>query len=208
MYDFLVDLDDYFCEKYSNYDKLCVLQGYRMPVMQATKTDEFGRTVSYTLPSSTMRLALQENKADILKSLKERILDKGFSFSFRPIGLFRRIKNAFVKNSPKKVLTQLLDKYKTDKESAIEDLKIEKEIWRNICKGKFAPTKNTIFSLALTGHYSLQDAVLLLQVNGYAFDFDEERDVVVAYLLEKKVFARPMIEAAFAEYKVDNLFIK
>ena len=83
MYDFLVDLDEYFCEKYANYDKLCVLPGYRMPTMQATSTDEFGRSYSYTLPANTMRLALQENKAEILAELKKRIVDKGFSFSVR-----------------------------------------------------------------------------------------------------------------------------
>lgn len=208
MYDFLVDLDGYFCERYANYDKLCILPGYHMPIMQATKIDDFGRTYAYTLPSSNMRLALQENKDDILKELKKRITDKGFSFSFRPIGFFRRIKNSFAKVSPKKVLTEIMERNKLTSEEAQKELAIDEEIWKNICNGKFAPTKNTIFSLALTGHLSIEDTKSLMEINGYDFDFTVERDVVIAYLIENKVFSRPMIEAALAEYKVSNLFLK
>ncbi len=208
MYDFLVDLDGYFCEKYANYDKLCILPGYRMPMMQATKMDDFGRTYSYTLPSSNMRLALQEQKESLLQELKKRIVDKGFSFSFRPIGFFRRIKNKFAKVSPKKVLTEIMERNKLSVEEAQKELAIDEEIWETICKGKFAPTKNTIFSLALIGHLSIEDTKSLMEINGYDFDFAVERDVVISYLLENKVFARPMIDAALAEYKVSNLFIK
>ena len=57
-----LDFDGYFCEKYANYDKLCVLPGYKMPLMQASEVDAFGRTRAYTLPADTMRLALQEKK--------------------------------------------------------------------------------------------------------------------------------------------------
>ena len=32
---FMEDLDGYFCEKYANYDRLCVLKGYEMPKMQS-----------------------------------------------------------------------------------------------------------------------------------------------------------------------------
>ena len=86
MFDFIADLDAYFCEKYANYDKLCVLPGYRMPKMHATKIDEFGRTYAYTLPANTMRLATQENKDELLKTLKAQIFDRTFSFSFLPLG--------------------------------------------------------------------------------------------------------------------------
>ncbi len=208
MYDFLADLDGYFCEKYTNYDKLCVLPGYRMPTMQATKTDEFGRSFSYTLPASTMRLALQENKDELLIELKKRIVDKGFSFSFYPIGGYRRFKRKFAKVTPAKVLAEVLEKNKLSVEDACAELTIDKEIWLNICKGKFAATKNTIFSLALAGHFSLEDTNRLLEIYGYEWDFSVEREVVIAYLLENKVFARPMMDAAFTEYKVANLFIK
>ena len=66
MFDFIADLDEYFCEKYANYDKLCVLQGYKMPKMQDTEVRTDGRTYAYTLPTNTLRLALQENKTELL----------------------------------------------------------------------------------------------------------------------------------------------
>ena len=88
MYDFIADLDAFFCEKYADYDRICILPGYRMPVMQATETRADGRTYGYTLPSETMRLALQEQKDELLKTLKSQMVDKTFSFSFQPVGFF------------------------------------------------------------------------------------------------------------------------
>ena len=41
-YAFISDLDDYFCEKYANYDRMCVLKGYVMPKMQTTQRREDG----------------------------------------------------------------------------------------------------------------------------------------------------------------------
>ena len=76
---FLSDLDNFFCEEYANYDKLCVLDGYKMPVMQRTITKEDGRAYSYTLPASTMRLADQERMpriTDIWANWKARRKNK------------------------------------------------------------------------------------------------------------------------------------
>ncbi len=95
MYDFITDLDGYFCETYANYDKLCILPGYVMPVMQRSEVREDGRTYAYTLPAETMRLANQEKKEEILRELKSRLTDITFSFSFRPVGKFTRIHNLF-----------------------------------------------------------------------------------------------------------------
>ena len=97
MYDFIADLDEYFCEKYANYDKLCVLDGYRMPKMQTSEVRADGRTYAYTLPANTMRLALQENKAELLIELKKQMFDKTVSFSFRPLHFFARCKNKLSK---------------------------------------------------------------------------------------------------------------
>ena len=208
MYDFLLDLDEYFCERYANYDKLCVLNGYRMPTMQATTTDDFGRTFAYTLPANTMRLALQEKKTELLQQLKEKIVDKGFSFSFRPVGLFRRRKYKRSKIAPKKLFLEILERNKLTQADLQNELTIDSEILDKIFKGNFAPTKNTIYSIALVGHLSIEETNALLIANGYEINYASEREVVISYLLENKVFARPMIEAAFAEYKVSNLFIK
>ncbi len=207
MYDFLTDLDEYFCEKYANYDKLCILPGYKMPVMQATRIDEFGRTYAYTLPTETMRLATQEKKAELLALLKEKITDKTFSFSFRPLGFFGKIKNKCSKFGFPKNMRAILAKYAVSEEQAGEGLAISKEIWTKICKGSFVPTKNLIFSLALTVQTTFEDALALLALCDERMDYALEKDVVVAYLLTRKVFNRDMMDAALKEYKIRNLFI-
>ena len=209
MFDFIADLNEYFCEKYANYDKLCVLQGYRMPKMHASEVREDGRTYAYTLPLNTMRLALQENKEELLAALKEKMLDKTFSFSFKPLGFFARLRNKFSKkDSFLLAFKAVAAKYNIQIENAAEDLNVEKEIWENICKGNYLPTKNLIFTLALTLHLTIEDLQTLLYYCSYSLDYASVKDVVVAYLIEQKVFNPLMIEAALKEYKVDNLFFK
>ena len=208
MYDFLTDLDGYFCEKYANYDKICGLPGYEMPVMQRSEVREDGRTYAYTLPLETMRLADQKEKDALLKELKNRMTDTTFSFSFRTMGIFARIKNRFSKYAVYKALKQLFNKYGVSEAEALEQLNILEEVWKGICKGKFLPTKNLVFSLALTANFSFEDTRSLLILCGYEMDYSIVKDVVISYLLTRKVYNRGMVDAAFAEYKVGNLFIK
>ena len=107
-FDFISDLDAYFCEVYANYDRLCVLPGYHMPKMQDTRTDEYGRKYSYTLPAKTMNLAGQEKKDELLKLLKEKMTDKTFSFTFRPVSFWGRIADFFAKTPSKSCSKQRL----------------------------------------------------------------------------------------------------
>ena len=208
MYGFIADLDEYFCEKYANYDKLCILQGYKMPLMQASEVDEFGRTRAYTLPANTMRLALQEKKAELLAQLKARMTDTTFSFSFQPMGFFARMKSKHSKYGFTKNFKRILSKYGVSVQEAGEDLDVSNEIWTNICKGKFLPTKNLIFSLALTMQLSFDDTEELLLYINEEFDYTIVKDVVISYLLYNRVYNRGMVDAALEEYKVSNLFIK
>ncbi len=208
MYDFLSDLDEYFCEKYANYDKLCVLPGYKMPVMQASEVRADGRTYAYTLPANTMRLATQEKKAELLAELKTRMVDINFSFSFRVQKLFTRIGNIFSKYAFHKNLKKVLEKYKLSEKEAGENLAISEEIWKNICKGKFLPSVNLLYSLALTGHLSMDDTAYLCSLCGYQVDYANVRDVVISYLLTRRVYNADMIESALKEYKITSLFLK
>lgn len=208
MYDFITDLDAYFCEKYANYDKLCVLEGYKMPKMQTSEVREDGRTYAYTLPANTMRLALQENKDELLATLKTRMLDLTPSFSFRPQGIFSRIRTTFSKYGFAKNFKKIMEKYAFTSEEALEKLTVSEEIWKNILKNKFLPSKNLILSLALVGHFSYEDTVALLSFCDYEFNYAVVKDVVISYLLKEKIFNEDMREKALAEYKVANLFIK
>ena len=99
-------------------------------------------------------------------------------------------------------------KYALTSEEILEKLTISEEIWTNILKNKFLPSKNLILSLALVGHFSYEDTVALLSFCDYEFDYAVVKDVVVSYLLKEKVFNEEMRERALAEYKVANLFIK
>ena len=208
MYDFLTDLDDFFCKKYANYNKLCTLPSYVMPVMQRSEVREDGRTYAYTLPAETMSLDNQQKKAELLSELKQRLVDMDFSFSFIPLSVFTRIKNKFSKYGVYKNLQKMLEKYGVKKEDAIESLSISEEIWDKIYKGAFLPTKNLVYSLALTAQFSHDDTCALMFLCGYEFDFEKPKDVVISYLLMNKVYDRGMIDAALSEYKVTNLFLK
>ena len=208
MYNFLNDLDAFFCEKYANYDKLCILPGYKMPKMQDSKVDEYGRVYAYTLPADTMRLALQENKDELLKALKEKMVDKTFSFSFAPLSFFARIKNKTSKKAFLYQFKKVLAAHALSFDEAGAELEVDSGIWKNICKGNFLPTKNLIFSLALTAHLSLEETLTLLYEISEELDFAIEKDVVVAYLVSRKIFNEDMIDTALNEYKVKNLFIK
>lgn len=208
MFDFIADLDGYFCEKYANYDKICILPDYKMPKMQTSEVREDGRTYAYTLPANTMRLALQEKKAELLQALKSRLTDKTFSFSFRTHGFFARMKNRRSKYGTVKWLKSLLAKYNETADSAFACLSIDREIWDGIVSGKFLPTKNLVFSLVLTMGMTEEDMENFLAVCGYELDFTMEKDVVISYLVHAKIFNPEMVKAALDEYKITNLFIK
>ena len=208
MYDFIADLDEYFCEKYANYDKLCVMEGYRMPKMHASEVRADGRTYAYTLPANTMRLATQEKKTEILAKLKTQIVDKTFSFTFVPLKFGVRMRNKYSQYGFVKTFLGILSKYNLTTDEVGEQLEIQTEIWKEICKGNYLPTKNLLFTIALTSHLTIDDLKVLLTLCDYEFDFALEKDVVVAYLLEQKVFNPLMQQSALAEYKIINLFFK
>ena len=204
---FLSDLDEYFCENYANYDKLCVLDGYKVPKMQATERREDGRLYSYTLPANTMRLAKQEKCEELLALLKTKIADKSFSFSFEPTSIMQRIKKNG-KYSFKLALEEVFRKNSVDPKELIKELSIDEEIWTKICKGDYLPSKNAIFSICLVVRASYEDTAYLLGMRYMEFDYTLEREVVISYLFKQKVFNPEMVKSAFQEYKVSNLFIK
>jgi hypothetical protein len=125
------------------------------------------------------------------------------------LGFFARLRNKFSKKSSFLIaFKKILAKYNVKIEEAAQDTSVDQEIWKNICKGNYLPTKNLIFTLALTLHLAKEDVEMLLYYCSYCFDYTSVKDVIVAYLLEQKVFNPLMMEAALKEYKVENLFFK
>ena len=208
MFEFITDLDEYFGKQYASYDKLTVLPGYKMPLMQATKTDESGRTIAYTLPPETMSLDKQENKAELLALLKEGMVDKTFSFSFSVLSFFGRVKHFFSKYGFAKNLKKMMKKYDVEDADVLAQIDVAPEIWKGIRRGTFLPTKNLILTLALTAQISYDDTLTLLSLCDYFFDDTIVKDVVIAYLLSRRVYNPSMVQAALEEYKVANLFFK
>ncbi len=207
-FEFIEDLDAFFCEKYANYDKICVLPGYRMPKMQETKVDAFGRKYSYTLPPETMCLAKQEKCAEMLVELKKRLTDKHFSFSFRPLKLSQRISEALSKHSFQKTLTVVCKNHNADPTTVAEELEIDPTIWKRILKGEFYPSKPLVLALGLSAHFTYQETKSLLNTSGYTFNFEDAADTVISYLLLKGIYNKEMVRAAFEEYKMSWLPIK
>ena len=207
-FEFIADLDEYFCEKYANYDKLCILPGYKMPKMQETRTDAFGRPYSYTLPADTMALSKQEKKAELLAELKDKMYDKNFSFSFRPLGFLEKISEKFAKETFSKTLQEVAARYNVEAKDLGENLDIDPIIWKKILKGEFYPSKNLVLALGLSAHFSYRDVKELLMMSGYAFDFANVFDVVVSYLLVKGIYNSAMVDAALEEYKIQPMMMK
>ena len=207
MQEFIRSLDEYFCEKYANYDSLCVLKGYKMPKMQTTEEID-GIKRSYTLPPETMRLALQENKEELLKEVKKNAVDKSFSFSFFPLNWKRRLSNRFGVFGFKRVFEDILSKKKLTALEIEKGLTLESGVFKKVCKGSYLPTKNLVLSIALVGELSMGETNRLLDACGEEWAYSQIKDTVVAYLLENKVFSLELIKTAMAEYKVDNLFIE
>ena len=207
-FEFIEDLDAFFCEKYANYDKICILPGYRMPKMQETTVDAFGRKYSYTLPAETMCLAKQEKCSELLVELKSRMTDKHFSFSFRPLGFFQRISDVFSKDTFRKTLKKVCGYHNADPIAAAEGLEVDPAIWKRILKGEFYPSKPLVLALGLSAHFTYKETKALLCSCGYDFHFDDVADTVVSYLLLKKIYNKEMVQAALAEYKILPLPIK
>ena len=102
----------------------------------------------------------------------------------------------------------MMKKYDFTDNDALENLTVDEEIWRGIRKGKFMPSKNLIFSIALAAHMSYDDTETLLALAGFEWDFAVVKDVILCYLLQQKVYNPAMREQALSEYKVANLFLK
>lgn len=206
--DFLADLDEYFCEKFAGYELFCGLPQYRMPTMQATRTDEYGRKFSYTLPKSTLRLADQEKKAELLEIVKGKLLSREFTFSFHPVKWYALFKHRFLKTGFRKTAERVAARHNLAFEELFAGTGIEEGIVKGIKNGEFIPTKNLLFSVALSAQLSLEDTQELMNSCKMDWDYALQRDVVVRYLLERSIYNEEKITAALKEYKINHLFLK
>ncbi|MDE5896867.1 MAG: hypothetical protein K2H43_03530 [Clostridia bacterium] len=204
MENYIRELDDSFCEQYSDYVRLSALEGYEMPdTLYVAPDGNIARR-----DSSVMRLCYQKKKDELLKKLKAGIADTTFTFSFS----FRSLRDKFAdlrrKYTFSKILPDALKHCGETAESAGEKLDIEPRFWKKMVSGKLYPEKNTVLALALVCRMQAQDCSNLLAVCGFSFDDASIRDVLTHYLIEHRIFNEEMRDNCLAEYKITNLPIK
>lgn len=49
-FDFIEDLDEYFCEKYANYDHICILKGTKCPKCRRRSGARMGQIILIRFP--------------------------------------------------------------------------------------------------------------------------------------------------------------
>lgn len=194
------DLDEYFCRTYSDYTAISALSGYSMPERIAS--------TQYNIEGERFKLCFQPEKESLLAALKERYVDRDFSFSFLPVKFKERLKDVRRKYTFKKILPVIFKKYSLDVNGFYERIDVSKKIWLDIVKGKFYPEKNTVLATAVSGGIAFNDARDLLAVCGYEFDYASVRDVVVSYMLNYKVYTPQLVELLLEEYKITCLPLK
>jgi hypothetical protein len=102
----------------------------------------------------------------------------------------------------------MMAKYGVKDEDVLAQINVAPEIWKGIRKGAFLPTKNLVLSLGLTMQMSYVDVNALLNFCDEFFDHTIVKDVVIEYLLSRKIYNPAMVQAALDEYAVANLFFK
>ncbi len=201
---FVTGLDEHFCAVYSDYVRISALEGYQRPDLIFISTD--GNVARRN--SELMRLSYQKDCAGLLKTFKNGLSDTEFTFSFSFIPLRERLRDLRRKYTFAKILPSVLARYDETVTGVGEKLDIEPRFWQRICKGKLYPEKNTILALALVCRVSSTDLANLLAVCGFSLKDDNVRDVVVSYLVERKIFNEEMRDLCLAEYKITCLPIK
>jgi len=202
--DYIEGLDEYFCSKYCDYQKIVAIEGYRVPdLIVIGKDGNISRR-----DSSLMKLSRCDNCAELLRTFKSGLADTTFSFGFSFPHFFDKIRDLFDKNTFSKRLPAVLAHESLTPQDLAGELTIERKIWDGIVKGKLYPEKSTVIAVALVGGLSVQDAGELMSVCGFSFEDDCVRDVVAEYLLAKKIFNRSMMRACLQEYRIENLPIR
>jgi len=207
---FLKDLDDYFSVYYNNYNMISSLKGYTEDKRDFllnvyTNTDT---KYNYKPNENKYRLCFQKNKVELLTELKKIFKDNHFEFSFKELPLKFRIKAFFNKQLQFGFfIKKILIKYGfSDYNNFYELISFKKNIWINILKSRILPSKRLLFKICLFLGTNIEDNLLLLKKASFDYNYRETFDVIVRYLIEKKIFNQSLIALAFNEYNLKPLF--
>ncbi|MFQ9423109.1 MAG: hypothetical protein ACLR3U_03735 [Christensenellaceae bacterium] len=118
--------------------------------------------------------------------------DTTFSFTFRPLGLFARIKGIFAKRTFKALPRFWRDTARRGE--AVKLLDIDVVTWSRICKAFTSRRKSPVFP-GPTVRMTPEDLEELFGLCGYELDYSLVR-TPIAYLLTRKVYNADMVRRA------------
>ncbi len=201
MESYLKHLDDFFCQTYTDYVRIRTIEGYKAPDLIVIGADGNISRKSESL----LRICHQQDPDAILAQFKLGLEDLYFTFHFSPVPFFKRIGDAFKKNTFAKRLPEILARYHETVDSVGKKLSLDGKVWKGIAKGDLYPEKNTLLALALVCRMCAEDVNDMMLLRGYTLESNNVRDVVVGYLLQQKIFNEQMRDRCLAEYKIESL---
>ena len=163
------------------------------------------RDVTYNyFPDESFKLIYQKNKDILLNELKTKLTDTDFEFSYTEIPFKKRLLSFFIKKLRFGLLLKdVLKKYGYyDFDNFYKLISADFFIWKSILKSKLYPSKRFLFKICLYIGINISDNLELFKALKYDYDYRYAFDVVLRYLIEKKVFSRELMKAAFKEYKL------
>ena len=82
---------------------------------------------------------------------------------------------------------------------------ISRQIFSNIrCDSDYTPKKDTILCLAIALQLTLDETGLLLKSAGYALSDSKDRDIVISYFIEHKIYNLIELNNFLYEQKLDT----
>ena len=202
---FISDLNDYFCKRYINFDRISSMPSYESVTISMVLKNRNRIEEGAYASNEVRKLAYQPNAAQVLSELKERYVDDNFSFSVRVAPWKTRVAAFFGKSFTGHAVSAVVKKYGEDPSAMAERLGIGEKVWKNVLKGYYIPEKVLLFKLFLLLGMRQEDCNTLMKVCETYFNFEDARDVVVKYLLDYRVFNREMIDAAFDEFHLRRI---
>ena len=202
---FISDLNDYFCKRYINFDRISSMPSYESVTISMVLKNRNRIEEGAYASNEVRKLAYQPNAAQVLSKLKERYVDDNFSFSVRVAPWKKRVAAFFGKSFTGHAVSAVVKKYGEDPSAMAERLGIGEKVWKNVLKGYYIPEKVLLFKLFLLLGMRQEDCNTLMKVCETYFNFEDARDVVVKYLLDYRVFNREMIDAAFDEFHLRRI---
>ena len=203
--DFIKDLNEYFCKKYTNFNLISSMPSYESVTISMILKNRNRIEEGEYAANEMRKLAYQPKVDEVLAELKARYVDDNFSFSIRVAPWRQRVKALFKKSWSGRMMEAAVRKYGEDPNTVWQKIGLSEEIWKKVLRGYYIPEKVLLFRLFLVLGMREEDSSALMKVCGVMFNFEDARDVVVKYLLDYRVFNREMIDKAFDEFNIRKI---